>query len=410
MSLSARMAWRYLRAPKSYSAVSAIAYISMAGVAVATAAIVCVLSVFNGFQGLLTDKFDSLAPDIEITPARGKVLARADSVLSAVRAEPGVALATPVLTDNALAIVDAREMPVTLKGIVPDEYGRLTAIDSLTLAGTPASAMALNASLAIASVGTAQRLGMRGPGSMMLLFAPRREGRVNVANPLESFVTDSVTVADVYRADQSEYDEKTVYVDIDVARRLFERGEDASGIEAKVSGDADYVKVAESLSAKLGPEYAVRDRDRMQAVSFHMVEIEKWITFLMLVFILVIASFNIISTLCMLVIEKEGSVAVLRSLGMTRRRIAMVFAFESWYVSLAGGLGGIAAGVALCLVQERFGIVKLAGDPAAMVVTSYPVHLEWTDLMLTLCPVVLLGALGACVAYRFSLRRQRGAK
>lgn len=402
-SLPAGIAWRYLRAPKSHSAVGAISVISVAGVAVATAAIVCVLSVFNGFKGLLADNLDLLAPDVLVTPATGKTFSNADSIAAEIAAVDGVATVMPAVTDNALAIYDSREMPVTLRGVVPQTYSRITSIDSLFLAG---QGMAhYSPDMAAISVGVAQQLGIGAQASDLFLFAPRREGRVNLANPMASFLTDSVSVEGVFQSFQSEYDEKTVICDISAARELFQYTTEATEFEVMINEDADLSGVTDGISKALGDTATVKDRFRQQETHFRMVSIEKWMTFLLLIFILLIASFNIISTLCMLIIEKQSSMSTMSALGMTKGKIGKIFWWESLYVSLTGGIGGITLGVALCLIQEKFGIIKLGGDPDLLVVHAYPVIVEWTDLIIAFIPVIIIGMITACISAAFARSR-----
>lgn len=407
-TLPARIALRYLRAPKSHSAVSAISIISVVGVAVATAAIVCVLSVFNGFRSLLSEKLDILAPDVLVTPAVGKTFADGDSIASLITAVGEVETAMPSVTDNALAIVGAREMPVNLRGIDPALYPKITSIDSIMLGGTQIAA--LTPGMAIASVGVARQLGIHTTGETMLIFAPRREGRVNLANPISSFITDSVGVADVFQAMQSEYDEKTVVCDISTARGLFQYDTEATSIEVKTAPDADPAEVADRIADKLGPSAVVKDRFRQQEINFRMVSIEKWVTFLLLIFILIIASFNIISTLCMLIIEKQQSMSTLSAIGMSRKRIGKTFWWESVFVSMLGGISGLLLGLLLCLLQQHFGLIKLGGDPDSLVITAYPVKVEWTDLIVASVPVVVIGLLSASIAAAFARSRVSNVK
>ena len=168
---------------------------------------------------------------------------------------------------------------------------------------------------------------------------------------------------------------------------------------------ADLERVAERLRTKLGTSVSVKDRLQQQEISFRMVEIEKWVTFLLLIFILLIASFNLISTLSMLILEKQPSLSTLRSLGMTRRGIGSVFMWESIFVTLAGGIAGISLGVALCLLQQHYGLIKLNGDPSALIITAYPVRLAWSDLAIVAVPVVLIGLLTGWISARFARSR-----
>lgn len=402
-ALPARIAWRYLRAPKSHSAVSAISIVSVVGVAVATAAIICVLSVFNGFRGLLNDKLDTLAPDVLITPAKGKTFANADSIAGIVADMPSVEEVMPAVVDNALAISESREMPVTLRGVDPEAYARITSVDSIIFEG--AKMKDLTPADAVVSVGTGQQLAIYATGRTLLLFAPRREGRVNLANPMSSFLTDSVSVAGIFQAMQSDYDNNTVICDITTARNLFQYTTEATQLEVKATPGTDLPALASDIELSLGPNALAKDRARQQQTNFRMVEIEKWVTFLLLIFILLIASFNIISTLCMLIIEKQHSMATLSALGMSRKSIGATFWWESMYVSMSGGIAGIITGLALCLIQEHFGLIKLGGDPEAMIITAYPVAVEWGDVLIALAPVTIIGLAAASIASAFARSR-----
>lgn len=401
--LPARIAWRYLKAPKSHGAVSAISIIAVVGVAVATAAIICVLSVFNGFRAVLDDKLDILAPDVLVTPAEGKTFADGDSLAAAIADMEGVAAALPSVVDNALAISGSREMPVILRGVDLSRYPGITRIDSiLTVTHDLAS---LTRHEAAASPGVARQLGIQSPGENLLIFAPRREGRVNLSNPLASFLTDSVTVADIFFASQSDYDEKNLIVDISVARNLFQYDKEATRLEVMATPATDPSDLASRVSSALGGKAIVKDRARQQEISFRMVSIEKWVTFLLLVFILIIASFNIISTVCMLVLEKESSISTLSALGMTRGNIGSVFFWESLYVSIIGGGSGIALGLLLSLIQQHFGLIRLAGDPDSLVIQAYPVVVQVGDILIAAIPVAVIGLICAWTASAFAKSR-----
>lgn len=400
-----------MRSRGSHSAVSAISAVAVCGVAVATAAIICVLSVFNGFRDVIADRLDSLAPDVLVTPSSGKVFGNADSLLRSIRGVEGVAVATPTLTDNALALYHGVEMPITLKGVDFDAWRRVTRADSIVADGGewPASAdysPDLPIQKGVLAIGTASRLGLNPSDYRILIFAPRREGRVNLANPSASFLTDSIEVAAIYEAEQSEYDSDMTVVPLAVARTLFQRDDTAaSAVEIKASAGVDPSALAVTLRQQLGADVVVKDRMEQQEVNFRMIRIEKWVTFLLLFFILIIASFNIISTLCMIVIEKSRSMTTLHSLGLTRRRIGAIFGWESLLVTLAGGIAGIVLGSALCLLQQRFGFIRLASDADAMVVAAYPVKLLGTDLLIAILPVLACGLLTAVIASSFARKR-----
>lgn len=400
MLLSLKIALRYLRAPKASSGSNAIAIVSVAGVAVATAALVCVLSVFNGFHRVLTERLDTLTPDVEITARRGKTIQSVDSLVEVVRAIEGVETATPTISDQALAICRSREMPVRLKGIIPGEYAGIAKLDSVTIAGEPK----VDEDNIIAAIGAVLRLGQPMAGDSMLLFAPQRYGRVNMANPANSFITDSLRIAGVFETKQSSFDQDMLIVDIATARELLEYDDEATAIEVKASRGVAPETLAHVVTQHLGDKYQVKDRLRQQEVNFKMVEIEKWITFLLLFFILIIASFNIISTMTMFVVDKRRQIAILRNLGMTGRGIGGVFAWQSLAVTFTGGISGMIIGLILCLLQERYGFIHLSGDPGQLTMAAYPVEVQWMDFAIISIPIILIGGVTAFIAARYARR------
>ncbi|MDE6668831.1 MAG: ABC transporter permease [Muribaculaceae bacterium] len=433
--LGARIAWRYLRAKKSHSAVSAIAAVSVVGVAFATAAIVCVLSVFNGFRNVLAEGYSNLMPDIIIAPAQGKVINCPDSLLDVFANDADIMLATPTLTDNALVIYANREMPVTLKGVVAADYACLTAIDSILYPGgrfiessvtpgndtvsvtddseeddgedfyDPDAVVTNTMAEGVVAVGVASQIALNGIGENLLLFAPRRHGRVNMANPVESFVADSLVVTAVFQANQSDYDDNVIICDLSVAQNLFQYDTEVSAIEIKLRPGRDPASVAQRLSGQLGSDFRLTDRMRQQDINFRMVAIEKWVSFLLLIFILLIASFNLISTMSMLVLEKQSAMPAMRAMGMSRRMVGRVFWWESLYVTFTGGITGIAGGVILCLLQQHFGLIRLAGDPDTLIINAYPVAVEAGDLLLAFLSLFLIGLLTAFIAAGFARSR-----
>ncbi len=406
MKLEAGIAWRYLWRRKSHGAVSAIATVSVTGVAVATAALICVLSVFNGFRDLLVSQNDRVLPDVEVLPASGKVIADADSLAAAVAAVEGVELASPVVADQALALYQGHEMPVMLRGVDAQALRRYTLIDSLIIAGRvmPGNAIDYNPPAGMVTVGVASRLRIYREGERLFLFAPRREGRINIANPAMSFLTDSIELSGVAETLQSDYDAATVIVPIEVARGLFQYDTQGSSIAVKGRQGEDIAALGRRIAAAIGERYVVKDRMAQQEVNFRMVQIEKWVTGLLLLFILIIASFNIISTMTMFVLEKRRQMRTLRALGMERGRVGGIFAWESLYITLLGGVAGILLGVLLCLLQQHFGLIGMQGGEN-MLVRSYPVRLMWSDLWIATLPILAIGLLTAWIAAAFARSR-----
>lgn len=401
--LALKIAWRYLIAPKSHGAVSAISIISVVGVAVATAAIVIVLSVFNGFRYHLDARLDTLTPDVSVAPALGKTFPASDSLALVLNNLPEVEIAMPEVADNALVIADTREMPITLKGVNPEIFSQITSIDSLLLDGS--AIQDYSAQDASIAVGVAQRLGIMNAGEDIFIFAPKREGRVNMANPAASFLSDSLKVSSVFRSLQTEFDENTVICDISKARELFQYDDQATSILIKVKEGQKPREVADKIRESLGENYIVKDRLQQQELNFRMVSIEKWITFILLSFILVIASFNIISTLCMIILDKGGSIHTLSHIGMSRVRVGRIFWWESILVTLVGAGAGLIVGVIVALIQEKFSLLKLAGDPDSLIIQAYPVRVEWLDLGVTLVPIMIIGLITAWISGAFAKSR-----
>lgn len=399
MNLSLNIALRYLRAKKGHTAVNIISIISVLGVVVTTAALICVLSVFNGFHDLIKDKLSNVDPDIAITATLGKTIADADSVAKVASAIPGVAKVMPVVEDNALAIFADFSMPLRLKG-VPKNYNELTGIDSVVVEGDFLLDDGVSR-YAVMGVGPAVNLNAR-PGSlrMLQLYAPQRRGQVDLNDPMNAFTEDSVFVSGVFMVQQKNYDNDMVFVPIDLARELFDYTTEATQVEVKLAPGTSEADVMEQLEAQLGASYTVKNRIMQQDASFRLVNMEKWITFLLLAFILVIATFNVISTLSLLIIEKDESIRTFRSLGATDKQITRIFVTEGWLIALVGAVIGVAVGLVLCLCQQQFGWLKLSASADAVIVQSYPVSVVWTDVVVVF---MLVAAVGLVTSFVTSL-------
>ncbi len=385
------IALRYLFSKKSQGAVNIISAVAVAGVAVATAAIVIVLSVFNGFTHLADSRLSIIDPDLRILPASGKTWANADSVAALAASVAEAEMALPVIEERGLFIYGNQQMPVIFKG-VPDNYGALVSIDSAVIDGNRQQ-LYFGHPAALLSVGVAMKSGVR-PGALANLYVPRRTGRINPANPNTAFRGKELGVTGVFQIDQPEYDNQHIFIPISTARYLLEYDRQASAIELRLKAGASPDKAAQAIAAAMGDEAIVLTRAQAEQSAFRMIMVEKWITFLMLAFILIIASFNIISTLALLVIEKRDNMATLRSLGAPQSLVRGIFMRLGFAISIAGGIIGIIIGSILVLIQQWGHVIKLAGDPAQMSIHYYPVQLDLLDLAI----VLLLSALVAIAA------------
>lgn len=386
---------------KSTGAANAIAIVAVVGVAVATAALVCVLSVFNGFRAVLTERLDTLTPDVEVTAAKGRAISSPDSLMEVISNVKGVAKQTPTITDQALAIHNSAEMPVKLKGIRREEYPGVVDLAPSVIAGESR----FGEEGSVASIGVAMRMGQMMPGDSLLIFAPKRYGRVNMANPLASFITDSIGMEGVFQTNQNNFDQDMLIVDIERARELLEYDDEATAIEIKAAPGIETRRLADAIAEEIGNKYVVKDRLQQQQINFRMVEIEKWVTFLLLFFILIITSFNIISAMTMFVIDKRRQIGILTSLGMDKRGIGRVFAWQSMLTTIGGGAIGMAIGLVLCILQEHYGFLHLNGDASALTMAAYPVEVHAADFGIIAVPIVLIGFVTALIASRFATKK-----
>ena len=406
MSLPLRIAWRYLMSKKGHQAVNVISIVAVCGIVVATAALICVLSVFNGFRGLIMGKLAMLDPEVAITATMGKTINNADSIIDAVSGIPGVERAVPVIEDQALAMYAQLQMPVRLKG-VPDDYNTMNQMDSVIVDGQWKLRDQVSR-YAVAGAGPAVRLCVRPDFiGMVRLYAPQRQGHVNIANPMGAFRQDSLFVSGIFQLQQNNYDADLIYVPLDMARDLFDYETEATQVEVKLAAGANEQQAMRAITQALGNGYLVKNRLMQQSEAYRLVNIEKWMAFLLLAFILIIATFNVISTLSLLIIEKDDSIATLRALGANDRQISRIFVLQGWLITLVGAITGVVIGLILCLCQQRFGWLHLSGDPANMIIDAYPVEVQWTDVLVTLALVAAVGLLTSMVTALIMRRRLR---
>lgn len=395
MLLPLRIASRYLRTRHSAAAINIISMVSLAGVAVATMAIVCVLSVFNGFSEIAERRLSTLDTDLSVAPAEGKVIIAADSLAEVIAAVDGVAAINPVVTEQGLAIMGERQMPVTLTGVTPAWARNAVSLDSMLID-------AIDPILdqgAVLSVGAAVRLEAHPAMYPALgLYVPVREGRINPSNPLSAFRADTLAIAGVFRSDQAEYDNDMVIMPLDRLRDMLDYFDgEASRLDITLDRGADIDDVADRIAA-IDASLVVTDRHERHEAARRMIMIEKWVSFVMLAFILLIASFNVISTLSMMIIRKRESMSILSAMGATSGFRSSIFAWQGLLISLIGGIIGIILGSALTLAQQWGGFIKLGGDHSRMTITTYPVALEPSDLLAVMDIILVVGLIVAAVA------------
>ena len=403
LSFSFRIARRYLFSKKSHNAINIISGISAAGVGVGAMALVCVLSVFNGFELLISDMFSSFDPDLKIVLTHGKTFDDKTAEFNRVRKLKTVAYFTEVVEENALLRFKNKQMPATIKG-VSDDFRKMTRIDSIMYDGT----FILNDGAferAVPGVGVAAILGLGAHFiDPLYIYAPKRTSKINLLRPENSFNQLGTFVSGIFSVKQLQYDDHYVLVSIKLARELFEY--DASkvtSIELKLAKGADPDQAKAQIKKILGPDFQIKNRYEQQESFFKIMKIEKWFTYLILCFILLIASFNIIGSLSMLIIDKKDDIETLRSLGANNQLIKRIFLFEGWLISLVGAVSGIVLGGLLCLLQQHFGILKLG---TGYVVDAYPVVTNGADLLLVFVTVLIMGFLAAYYPVRYIRTKQ----
>lgn len=393
-----RIARRYLFSKKSHNAINIISGISATGVAIGTMALIVVLSVFNGFESLIADMFSAFDPDLKITLSEGKTFDTNTKEFDALRKMKSVVVYSEVVEENALLRFKEKQMPGTVKG-VSSSFKDLTQMDSILYDGD----FLLNDGVfdyAVPGIGVATTLGFGAKFiDPLYIYAPKRTSKINLLRPETSFNQSGTFVSGIFTVKQLQYDDQYVLVSIDLARKLFEYGDNTvSALELKISNSANIDETQKSIQKLLGSKYQVKNRYEQQESFFKIMKIEKWITFLILSFILLIASFNIIGSLSMLIIDKKADIETLKSLGANHQLIKMIFLLEGWLISLVGAIIGLVLGTSLCLLQQHFGWIKLG---TGYVVDAYPVVTNWTDISLVLVTVLIMGWLSALYPVRF---------
>lgn len=393
MNCALYIARRYLFSKKSHNAINIISGISVCGVALATLALVCTLSVFNGFHDLISGFFTHFDPDLKVETIKGKTFEPDSSAFAAIRTLPGVEVVSLTLEDNAMAKYKGQQTMVTIKG-VDDNFQELTHIEEILYGNPEFKLYDAVVDYGILGIQLMYTLGTGfDPYDPVEVYAPRRGAKVNLANPMSSFHREKLYLpGNVLNINDARYASSYIVTSLDYARRLFDYEAEVSAIEVRLSPKANAAKVKQGIAAIMGDDYTVKNRYEQQAATFKVVEIEKFVTYLFLCFILMVACFNIISSVSMLILDKQANADTLRSLGVTDGFVARIFIYEGNLIALLGAVIGLVLGIVLCLLQQEFGLLGLGGD-GQFVVDSYPVRVKFTDLILVLVSVVAVSAL-----------------
>lgn len=399
------IAKRYLFSKKSHNAINVISAISVCGVALATLALVCTLSVFNGFQDLVATFFTAFDPQLKVTAVKGKVFDGQDPRILQIRELPEVELCSESLEDNIMVQYQDKQTMAVLKG-VEDNFDRLTPIDSILFGR---GELILHDEVADYAIPGIQLLSTLGASIRFLdpleIYAPKRGAKVNLANPSTAFSTGQLFSSGlVFAVNQEKYDGSYILTSLRFARDLFQYTSEVSAINLKLKPEADTDAVKEKIEQILGEDFCVSDRYEQQADTFRIMEIEKLISYLFLTFILVIASFNVIGSLSMLIIDKRDDVNTLRNLGANDNQIVRIFLFEGRMISFIGASLGVVLGLFLCWLQQKYGLIAL-GSSGTFVVDAYPVSVHLTDVIVIFITVLAVGFLSVWYPVRFLSKR-----
>ena len=402
------IAKRYLFSKKSHNAINVISGVSVCGVALATLAMVCTLSVFNGFRDLVATMFTAFDPELKITSVNGKVFDSEDERIQSIRQWPEVEVFSCSLEDNAMVQYKGRQAMVVIKG-VEDNFNQLTAIDSI-LYGR--GELILHDEVVDYAIPGIELVSVLGTGIRFLnpleVFAPKRGAKINVANPTTSFQTDYLHSSGlVFAVNQQKYDASYILTSLSFARNLFQYDTEVSSVELKLLPDANFSQVKDKIEDLLGSDFKVQDRYEQQLDTYRIMEVEKLISYIFLTFILLIACFNVIGSLSMLIIDKRKDVETLRNLGADNKLVYRIFLFEGCLISFIGALVGVVLGLVLCLIQQEFGLLSLgSGDMAgAFVVDAYPVSVQLGDVCLVLITVLLVSFLSVQYPVRYLFKK-----
>ena len=400
------IARRYLFSKKSTHAINIISGISVVGVAVATMALVVTLSVFNGFHDLVASFFTQMDPQLKVIPVKGKTAASDDPVLLKICHLPEVEVATECLEDQALAVYGSRQMMVRIKG-VQDNFDSLTHIREVVEGDGEFCLHAADMNYGIPGLGIAYQLGLGYTYQNPLkIYAPRREGQLNIANPTDGFVEDELySPGVVFCIKQSKYDKQYILTSLDFTQQLFDQQGRLSSLELRLRPGSDFEGVKEKMRQIAAGRFNVLDRYEQQDDTFRIMKVEKLMAYIFLTFILVIACFNIIGSLSMLIIDKRNDVVTLSNLGASNHQIIRIFLFEGRLISMMGAVIGIVLGLLLCWIQQQYGIVRLGDSEGIFVVDAYPVSVHPWDVVVIFITVVAVGFLSVWYPVRYFARR-----
>ena len=392
VNLSLYIARRYLLGKKSQNAINIISAISMLGITTGTMALVIVLSVFNGFDSVVKSLFNAFDPEIQISATEGKTFAPGPDLTRSILELQGVEALSEVLEENVLLLYGEKQHIATIKG-VDEAFQEVSGLDSMVYDGS----MKLkdqNRAYAVVGQGVAYKLGI---GLSFIdplwVYTIDRKAKINMSQPEEAIRRDFLYPSGIFAIEQ-DFDSRYLITDIEFVRELLSYQNEVSSLELRLNPGFPPDQVQKEIEALLTEDFVVKNREQQNELFYKVMRSEKWAIFLILTFILIIASFNIIGSLSMLIIEKKKDILTLRNMGAGNSLIKKIFLVEGWLISVIGSLGGLLLGTAISWIQQRFGLIKLTGS-GSFIIDAYPVHIEVVDIILIWITVLLIGFLAA---------------
>ena len=403
MRLPLFIANRYLVAKKSHNLINIITWISILGISVGSFALIVVLSAFNGLEKVISSMNNRLTPDLQISVVKGKTIDLTAFPLGQLKDIQGVDFVIPAITEDALFRANDKQHIGQVKG-VGVEYQEIGRMNDIVFGDNGFLLSDGEYDFAVPGAGVAWYLGINAynPYAMVRVYVPKR-GNASLMSLENSFNSDVLTVRSVFSTEQ-EQDEKLVLVPFDWLSELLEYENKASNVELFTAPNADINKVKKAVTAIIGEDFTVKNQQEQQETLYRIMRSEKWAVYVILTFILILATFNVVGSLSMLMIDKRKDTEILKSMGADNRLIQRIFMNEGLLISVAGGIIGLLLGIIMVLLQQQFGFVKF-GTGGNYVVDAYPVLLKLKDVLLIFATILVVGCTSAFLTVRHAMRK-----
>ncbi|MFI5451687.1 ABC transporter permease [Pedobacter sp. UC225_61] len=402
MNTAFYIARRYLFAKKSTNAINIISAISVLGVFVGSTALIIILSVFNGFEEVVLKMFNTITPQIIIMPSKGKTFNPNTVYLKELQVNKSIFSYTEVLSENALIWYNNKQSPALVKGVSSD-FLKNKSLDTIMIEG---NFVLENKNGPNAVIGSALQayLGVNSsdPFEKLQIYSPKKGVKANSINPMDDFTVLSIPPSGVFEV-QQDFD-NLIIVPLAFARELLGEEKNVSAIEINVNDGIDAETLKNEIAQKLGSNFVVKNRIQQNQGLYNVLGSEKWMVYIILTFILIIAIFNIIGSLTMLVIDKLKDISILNSLGAGKKLIKRIFLVEGMMITLAGCIFGLLIGFVFCLLQQRYGWVKM-GESNLLVSNAYPIAFKWKDFVLVFITVSIFSFIASALASNLSVKK-----